>query len=339
MTSLAIRSTSSLAGSLFGTLRILMILFALVAIAGPSFAQGRRSDHDERRQRWEQMSEQERTVLRERFEKLRRMTSEQQEELRERARNFRCLERGLRHAPPEPLRKKLAELTPQEQEGEVRRYMTREYSPRCGRRIREKLSPELLAELEKLPSEERALGLKRYYQERGRPHGSWMLEKLARKLELSEEEVKRLSQLPRETREEAMLRLHRRLFERFVEEKGLPDSVSAEAWARLRALSDREFFLHMRGTEWPEEFRFRSPFRGGGRGSGDWRGGDRGSGRGGGRGDRGVDPREERRGDGPGEGRGGGREGRRGDRRDDGTPPDDERPPDAPPPPRDDGSR
>ena len=270
---------------------------ALVLLVSPALLIGQDQDSEFRRnrERWENMTEEERAVIRERFEEWRKKTPEQRQELEDRARNLRHLERGLRDAPPPELQERLKRHSREnEREREVRSYI-KGHSEQLGSSIKDKLPPELLARVEKASPEERGMILRRYFSECGRRgDGPWegrMIEVLCGSLELPAEEKQRLLALPSDMQKEAVYELKRRWIRKAVAEKGLPPGLSAEEWEKMDKLPDREFFHRMRGFDrMPEQFR--GPMR---RGWGRGRGGP------GGHGDRRFGEEAER-GDAPGRG-------------------------------------
>jgi hypothetical protein len=260
-----------------GTWLVLLAVVVLAALPATAAAQRRGSDHSQQRERWMQMSEEERAVLRKRYEELKRMSPEVIEELTERARGLKHFENGLRKAPPPDLERRLRGRPRADCDREVRRYM-RDRSSDFGRHMREKLPPELRERFEKASHEERIRILHELRHDPShRDRFRRALQELGRELELTAEEQEEILALPWEARKERMMHLHRLFIVQEIEANGLPEGITAEEWASWKELSPREFLHRTRAFAEPPPS-LRSMF-GGRRGRG-WDGRGRGSGRG-----------------------------------------------------------
>ncbi|MEW6073426.1 MAG: DUF3106 domain-containing protein [Planctomycetota bacterium] len=237
-----------------GRRRLLLAVAGLLAVfATPAVGQNEARDLERNRARWENMSEEERAVMRERFEKLRQMRPEEREALREVARGLRQLEDGLRKAPPRELEEWMRRHPhPGDREREVRRYL-REHAGEFGGPLRERIPPEVRARLEGASPAERALLAREHFRARcgGRDRSGvdHALRGLARELDLPEEGVERFLSLPPDEQLAKVLELRRRLVRRAVEKNGLPPGLSAEEWRGMESLPDHEFFFRLRAFD------------------------------------------------------------------------------------------
>ncbi|MEN8162103.1 MAG: hypothetical protein ABFS41_18680 [Myxococcota bacterium] len=157
------------------------------------------------RARWWGKSEQERLLLRERFELLRRFPAHRRHELLERARAWRRVAGELRRAAPDAVRREIDGLGP-----EASRARWRERARQSGRHRLDRLPEELRRHLEGMAPAERRPFLERFRRERDL-RSRRALVVMGRRAGLAPERIRALMELPPERLREAVLELRRRL--------------------------------------------------------------------------------------------------------------------------------
>lgn len=218
---------------------VLRYLVLLCALASSAFAlQG---PPPGARDRWERMSAAERETFVERFEKFRALPPEQREKLLERARRLEGLQGELvRNLPPE-VRAKLERMSPAERANALHEFMERRLEGR-GRHVRGFLPRELRERIEQAPPEAREPLVRDFCDRARRDHGRRMLEALAKRLALPDDELARVDALPEPQRFEAIMELRRKVIVLDVGEEGPPAWLEPAEWAELQKLPTREFF-------------------------------------------------------------------------------------------------
>lgn len=193
------------------------------------------------RDRWERMSAAERETFVERFEKFRALPPEQREKLVERAKRLEGLRGELvRELPPE-VRAKLERLSPAEHADALREFVERRLEGR-GRHVRGFLPRELREQIEKAPPEAREPMVREFCDRARRDHGRHMLESLAQRLALPDDELARIEALSEPQRFDAIMELRRKVIVLDVRDEGPPSWLDAAEWAELEKLPTREFF-------------------------------------------------------------------------------------------------
>lgn len=237
-------------------MKILFRTTLLLAIAAAPFANVARAQREgpserqiepDARERWNELSPQERERLRQRFEEFRRLDPAQRAELEERMDRLRVLGQRAKEHLPDDLRRKLEGLPESERRELLREYLRTELENR-GDRIREMLPNDVRERLEQASPQERAqiLGdLRRKWHEAEAPR---VIEHLGRELDLAPEEIARLQSLPSKERADALLELRRKALER----RGPPPGVSREEWDRWSTLPTQD---------WIERWRYLAPRR------------------------------------------------------------------------------
>lgn len=248
----------------------------VIAVASPAAAQERAQDRSESkparatssldlegaRERWQQLSPQQRDELRRRFEDFRRLGDDERQRLRGRFERLGHVQQRAVEALPEPVRRELDALAPP-QRGEVLREVAAERMSEHVRDVLEMMPPHLKDEYAAATPERRVEMVRefgRMLHERARGE----LFRLGRELDLPRERVEHIARLePRELGRE-VLQLRRQSIERMVAERGLPPFVDATEWAELQALSGPEFM-----RRWGALHGRRGPFEGRADGPGD----------------------------------------------------------------------
>jgi peptidoglycan/xylan/chitin deacetylase (PgdA/CDA1 family) len=220
-------------------LRALSILGLVLAFAAPLAAQDR-GRHAEARERWSKKSAAERTELEQRFEKLQKLDAGQRRQLDERMVRLRESKRRTRDRLPPEMRRQLDSLGDAKRE-EIVTELAQEDASQRGRDLLDRMPVEWREKLERAAPAERGRLLHDFKKQNRGPNMERALERIGEELALSEAEVRRLKSLPPEQREAEFLKLSRRMTERRVERRGLPEWISEAEWKAWRELSPREF--------------------------------------------------------------------------------------------------
>jgi len=204
-----------------------------------------RSEHDRpglegARERWQQLTPEQRDEMRRRFDHFQRLSDDERAELRRRFERFGQVQKRAVESLPEGVRRQLESL-----EGPTRREVLREVATERiaehGRDALEMMPPPLKERYEAAAPEEReriASEFGRMLHERARDE----LLRLGRELDLEPARVEEMLRLePRELGRK-VLELKRQAIERSVAERGLPPFVTQEQWNELRQLDGPEFF-------------------------------------------------------------------------------------------------
>lgn len=262
---------------------------------------------DKLRERFERLTPEQQTRLRERFREFEQSSPDRRRELERRAKELKqregrlgrhrefqrwAKERGLPLDPRKLDRKeKRSWLESRKQRREEQRRKTHELLP-------ERLRSELEGHRHGTPEHRRWMELNG-----GRLREARFLAEARENLQLSKKEARSILELPDVEREARLTKLHRRLIEQGVERHGL-GKVDSRRWSELQALDDdREFLERVRRLRLPiRDMRIPHPPRAHrGRRDGPGHGGREGAG----------PPRGPRGGEGPPH-RGSGERGRRG---------------------------
>jgi hypothetical protein len=191
------------------------------------------------REQWSRLDPAQRELLRRRYEEFRQMDEGQRREIVERWRRMRALQGRLDEALPEDVRRKLAELRPEERRAFLRRRLEESCAAR-GRALREKLPEPWRERLESADPQTRARMFQEYREKHRRESAARAIEHLGAELGLAPAEIERLESLPVEEQWTEVLELRRRQIREWVQREGLPAWVSAGEWAQWEALGARE---------------------------------------------------------------------------------------------------
>lgn len=220
-------------------------------------------DIERARERWKQLTPQQRDELRQRFEHFRHLDEGERERLRGRFERLGDVKRRAIEALPEPVRRELEALAPP-QRGEVLREVAAERMSEHVHDVLEMMPPQLKDEYA-AASPERRVEMVREFGRTLHERARGELFRLGRELDLPRERVEALERLdPRELGRE-VLELRRQSIERMVAERGLPPFVSAEQWAQIKDLRGPEFMRRwgaLHGRHGPHGGPFDGPFDG-----------------------------------------------------------------------------
>lgn len=196
-------------------------------------------DLERARQRWQQLTPQQRDELRQRFEHFRKLDEGERARLRGRFERLGDVKRRALEALPEPVRRELDTLAPP-QRGEVLREVAAERMSEHVHDVVAMMPEHVRQEFAAADGPRRAEMVRefgRMLHERARQE----LFRLGRELDLPRERVEALERLePRELGRE-VLELRRQSIERAIAERGLPPFVSEQQWAEIRELRGPEF--------------------------------------------------------------------------------------------------
>jgi len=220
-----------------------LLLLALVAASAAAQPRKRSArSMEERRTRWEAMSEEKKQELRRRLEEFHRLSPAEQERIRARAERLADLRESIRENLPPELRERMP----------LDRRLLEGHLGETSAFLREHLPPEALERLKAMPPREREQVL--------REHLDGMLAKrVERFLEqpppwLPPEDAARLRDLPpRERWQEIAARHKDHLVARVEGDPALLSKISPEGWERMKSLPPHKFlsrfFLWKRGVE------------------------------------------------------------------------------------------
>jgi len=247
---------------LVDTLRLALVLSATLAAASATLAQsgdraaqgaGRAaSAPDPRasptleaaRSRWERLTPEEQARARERYEKYLALSEEERSELAARAQRIK--ENGARvqrELSPE-VRERLSTLEPAKRH-ELIKELVEDDAKEKGRRIREMLPDDWLERLESARPEDRARYLAEFKRRQRERVARFAIDQLGRRLALAPEEIDRLKGLPQDERARAVLELKKRLDQREAKEFGLPPGITQSQWDVWEKLPPEEFYEAM----------------------------------------------------------------------------------------------
>jgi hypothetical protein len=223
--------------SLCNSLRWIAVL---VAIASLSFAQQNQTGLEQARERWERMTPAERVRIAERFAEFRELPQAERERMAAHLRRVDEVRREIEAGIPDELRATLETLEPAARRLVLREYVESALGERA-ERLRNKMSPELLRQLESATPAEREQLLRARREELREEGAPQLLHYLAKKQNLPPEEVARLQALPRKEMLAALEQLGRSEIER----RGPPPGVNDEEFARWLKLPPHELMERM----------------------------------------------------------------------------------------------
>jgi len=198
-------------------------LVAGVILVAASTPTAQRRDIDQQRQRWEQKTDAEREVLKQRFRELQELSPEDRRRLMERARRIEGIQKSLRATAPEALKKEIDALDPDRRERRWREH-TFQRSRELGRHLRESMPAEFRRKLEAAPPEERQQ-LFEHFMRNSEELSRRAIHGMGRGLGLSRDEIRRLESLPLEERFRAVMKLRRQMLVKRIERYGLPPGL------------------------------------------------------------------------------------------------------------------
>ncbi|MBK8180046.1 MAG: DUF3106 domain-containing protein [Planctomycetes bacterium] len=179
------------------------------------------------RSRWQRMSPEERARVARLYEQYRGLPEADRERMRTQLERMAEVRREIEARIPDELRAKLARLAPEERREVLREYVGSAIGERA-ERLRQKLPPEVLSQLEGATPARRAELL-------SDPRAPWReqaseraLAHLGRELELAPEELERIRALPPEQKHAELFELGRRAMRR----RGPPPGVAPEEFER-----------------------------------------------------------------------------------------------------------
>ncbi len=189
--------------------------------------------------RWQELSEEERETLRERFRQWKRLPEAERTTLRERTRRFEERKQELRDYATEEERAEYERLPRRELDHRLREKVL-ESARRRGRFLRERV-PDLARSLETADPRERRRILEGFQRRHRAEKSGPALRQLAKELGLSRNEMDRLQGLPMPERLQEVVRLQRRHLERTIQRGGGPAGVTPEELQPRRRLGDEQF--------------------------------------------------------------------------------------------------
>jgi hypothetical protein len=214
-----------------------LCLFALEARA----QRPDRRPSPEARERWERMTQEERTVLERRFQEFERLPPDARAKLEERSERLRAFQRELVERMRPELREKLAAMGENERREALRRMFELSLRER-GRRIRERLPDELRQHLEAAPPDERQRALHEWFRDHREERIHATVRGLGEELGLWEGEIARIQGLQDPARYTEVLELRRQVMARDFAAVGLPPWIDEATWREMELLSTQEFF-------------------------------------------------------------------------------------------------
>jgi len=218
---------------------ILRSCAVLLVVAPLALAQDGPRGLEQARERWERMTPAERERIQQRFEQFRELPQHERERVEAHLKRIEQARREIEARIPAELRAKLDTLEPEARRQVLREYVEAAMGERA-ERLRGKMSPQLLSQLESAtPAEREKLLCAR--RDQLREHAPQALSYLAKKQGLPPEEVERLKALPADQQLAAVEQLGRREIER----RGPPPGVSPEEFQRWLSLPPHELMERM----------------------------------------------------------------------------------------------
>lgn len=227
-------------------LQAVLVPSLILAVALPSWTAISKEEAlsiEEARDRYMSLDDSERALIHERYEHFSALTPEEREDLRTRGRNLARISRETESQPlPPEVSTKLNELPPQERR-KFQRSILREELREKGRRFLEAMPENSRKELVDADgARARSAFMRRYKHENINRILNEMISRMARKLEVPQEEVQRILALRKGERLRAFLELNVGLTEEEMIRVGLPFGITPEQWEEWRNLSGEEFF-------------------------------------------------------------------------------------------------
>ena len=205
------------------------------------------AQHDDERRahirdRWEAMSDDDRSTFKQRMDELRAMGDEERQALKAQAAQLEERKGKQLDKLGKKVKRQLSEMNP-----EQRDRLLREYFDECERergvRLREQLPLEFLERLEGVRPHERPMLMREFREEmRGRA-SERMLFHMRHEMNAPPEVLEMVARLPMPERRQAMLEFKREDIRKRVELDGPPPGISEEEWKQLDLLPLEEFFM------------------------------------------------------------------------------------------------
>jgi hypothetical protein len=203
--------------------------------------QGTTTSKADLRKRFESLSEEQKQALRQRLERLKKLPAQERQELRAQAGQLEDMSRRVYRNLADRDRERLDSL-PADKREDLLREMALAEARDMGHRILRKLPQEERERLEAAEPQERQRLLLELRHQMDRRIGQ-TIERMAPELGFSEEQVKRLNNLPSDERRAKFLQVVKRRCVQFVDRKGLPEGMQAKRWERIQQLPPDEFYL------------------------------------------------------------------------------------------------
>lgn len=191
--------------------------------------------------RWQSLSEGERDRFRSRYAELQGLEDSALEHLAERIRRLDELARLVFRSLDAASQQRMLQLEPPKRR-ELLREMALDEARAMGQRVLESLSEEDRARLEAATEADR-LRFFVDFRRRQEQRLEVSMDRMAREVGMSEEELVRLDELHPDQRRTRFLELVKRRTLRAVEQRGLPAAISAQRWGHAMELEPREFYL------------------------------------------------------------------------------------------------
>lgn len=195
---------------------------------------------EDARERWENLSDEGRLRLKERYERFKAMSPQQRAALERRARRLETVRSGIEKDLPRASRKKLNELEPSKRR-RIMREMSNDEAREAGRRIWQKLPEDLRQRLKDMTPEERQVALEEFKSKQDEEVLS-LAENLGRQLGVEASTLERLQLVPIEQRKRKFLEFVQRLSTEEISKHGLPPGISERRWEALKKLEPDQFF-------------------------------------------------------------------------------------------------
>ena len=224
----------------FHRLLLLVALATVAPLAPVATGQERAPALDQARARWERMSVEERGRIKQRFDEFRGLPEAERERVTAHLSRVAQTRREIEARIPDEMRAKLDQLDPHQRHEVLREYVESTMGERADR-LREKMSPELLAKLQSASPAEREVLLRGRSDELRERCAPRAIKYLGRRLELPPEEVARLEGLPGPEQLAAVEELGRRELQR----RGPPPGVGAQEFRGWQELPPPEFMDRM----------------------------------------------------------------------------------------------
>jgi len=227
---------------------VALALSVLLALAGAAHggATVRVQDGDEPAataallERWNRLTDEERTRYRARFEEYRQKAPEERAVMKERAKHLGTMARRLHGTLSDAERARLAAM-PAAKRREIMHEMLADEARDVGRRIRESLPPRLRDRFDGARPEDRVRFVTSVRKKLSKQMDI-VFERLGRELGVPQARIQRLKALPESKRQAEFLALLKQRLSRDLDAGGLPPGISQDAWQRLLELPPREFF-------------------------------------------------------------------------------------------------
>ena len=197
----------------------------------------------ELRTRWESFSESERDLMRRRLGELKKLSAEKQRMVSERAKRLDQMARTIYRSLEPDVRARLDRLGPTKKRELLREIVvaeTREF----GARVLDRIPAEDRERLKTASDQDRV----EYFVELRRHMGERIdgtIAKMAPELGFSQQEIERLSALPRDDARMQFLKMVKRRSENIVNTMGLPTGFPPERWEELKSFRPDEFYVAM----------------------------------------------------------------------------------------------